>query len=185
MADFNSKVMWVAKEFTPTTAQAAKGMSHSWYAEADIVNNVGPKQLAKLVEQRTGVRRYEAEATIGALAEIILEECAQSMRVYLATAEGDKFISFQPKVSGKLSDAYVSANSANYEGATVATEDLLTLHPKKVRISATIGIKTSKEFSNGIGIEKAPARVANESASNGGSNQGGGSNPNPDDDTLG
>ncbi len=150
--NYNSKVQWEAKEFTPNSNQS--GMSHSWYAQAHIANTVSNRQLADLVQARTGLRAYEVKSTIEALCEIIYEECLQSMKVYLTDQRDDKFISIEPKVSASISDTQVVADSEKYNGATAATEAMLTDLPKSVTLGATVGVNASKKFALNASLEK-------------------------------
>lgn len=150
--NYNSKVLWRAKEFSPNANQI--GMSHSWFAEAYCPNTVSNSQLAKLVEARTGLRAYEVEAAIKGLCEVIYEECMQSMRVYLTDNNDDKFISIEPKVAGSISDAMVVADAEKYNGATVATEAMLAELPKSITLGATVGVNASKKFALSAKLQK-------------------------------
>ena len=177
------------KEFTPSQNQ--QGMTHCWYAESVIVNELDTIELARLIEARTGVRRYEAQSVLASFVELINEECAQSMRIKLSDEKGQKFVSIYPKISGSISDKDVQANPEKYSGATVATEAMLTPDMLTVTLAATIGVSTSKQFAKNASIQKVAANVAgiadeddenggesqNQGGSqNGGSNAGGGSN---------
>ena len=181
------------KEFTPSQNQ--QGMTHCWYAESVIVNELDTIELARLIEARTGVRRYEAQSVLASFVELINEECAQSMRIKLSDEKGQKFVSIYPKISGSISDKDVQANPEKYSGATVATEAMLTPDMLTVTLAATIGVSTSKQFAKNASIQKVAANVtgiadedegesqnggssANGSngSTNGGSNTGGGSN---------
>lgn len=169
--NYNSKVQWEAKEFTPNSNQS--GMSHSWYAQTHIANTVSNRQLADLVQARTGLRAYEVKSTIEALCEIIYEECLQSMKVYLTDQRDDKFISIEPKVSASISDAQVVADPEKYNHATVATESMLADLPKSVTLGATVGVNASKKFALGASLEK---YVPSASAAGDGDGDNGGTN---------
>ena len=166
-------------------------MTHCWYAESVIVNELDTIELARLIEARTGVRRYEAQSVLASFVELINEECAQSMRIKLSDEKGQKFVSIYPKISGSISDKDVQANPDKYNGAIVATEAMLTPDMLTVTLASTIGVSTSKQFAKNASIQKVAANVAgiadedeenggesqNQGGSqNGGSNTGGGSN---------
>lgn len=168
------------KEFTPSQNQ--QGMTHCWYAESVIVNELDTIELARLIEARTGVRRYEAQSVLASFVELINEECAQSMRIKLSDEKGQKFVSIYPKISGSISDKDVQANPDKYNGATVATEAMLTPDMLTVTLAATIGVSTSKQFAKNASIQKVAANVTGiadedeEESQNGGSNSSNGSN---------
>ncbi len=145
------------KEFTPSQNQ--QGMTHCWYAESVIVNELDTIELARLIEARTGVRRYEAQSVLASFVELINEECAQSMRIKLSDEKGQKFVSIYPKISGSISDKDVQANPDKYNGATVATEAMLTPDMLTVTLAATIGVSTSKQFAKNASIQKVAANV--------------------------
>ena len=146
------------KEFTPSQNQ--QGMTHCWYAESVIVNELDTVELARLIEARTGVRRYEAQSVLASFVELINEECAQSMRIKLSDEKGQKFVSIYPKVSGSISDKDVQANPEKYSHATVATEAMLTPDMLSVTLAATVGVNASKQFAENANIQKVSASVA-------------------------
>ena len=145
------------KEFTPSQNQ--QGMTHCWYAESVIVNELDTIELARLIEARTGVRRYEAQSVLASFVELINEECAQSMRIKLSDEKGQKFVSIYPKISGSISDKDVQANPEKYGGANAATEAMLTPDMLTVTLAATIGVSTSKQFAKNASIQKVAANV--------------------------
>ena len=168
------------REFNPNENQA--GMNHSWFAESVIVNELDTVEIAKLIEARTGVRRYEAQSVLASFVELINEECAQSMRIKLTDEKGQKFVSIYPKISGSISDAEVRANPEKYNGATVATEAMLTSDMLSVTLAATVGVNASKKFAQNSRFEKATAQTtsvadedetASPDPSQGGENGGG------------
>lgn len=178
------------REFTPNQNQT--GMSHCIYAESVIVNELDTIDISRLIEARTGVRRYEAQSVLASFVELINEECAQSMRIKLTDEKGQKFVSIYPKVSGSISDKDVQANPEKYGGATVATEAMLTPDMLTVTLASTIGVNASKQFAENSSIQKVSASIVgladeeeeapaensssqNSSSQNGG-NQNGGSN---------
>ena len=152
-------VKYRKREFTPNQNQA--GMTHSWFAESVIVNELDTVEISRLIEARTGVRRYEAQSVLASFVELINEECAQSMRIKLTDEKGQKFVSIYPKVSGGISDAEVRANPEKYNGATVATEAMLTSDMLSVTLAATVGVNASKKFAQSCRFEKATAQTTN------------------------
>ena len=103
------------REFNPTQNQP--GMSHCWYAESVIVNELDTVEIARLIEARTGVRRYEAQSVLASFVELINEECAQSMRIKLSDEKGQKFVSIYPKISGSTgSNSGTSGTSGTNTG---------------------------------------------------------------------
>ena len=146
------------REFTPNQNQT--GMSHCIYAESVIVNELDTIEIARLIEARTGVRRYEAQSVLASFVELINEECAQSMRIKLSDEKGQKFVSIYPKVSGSISDKDVQANPEKYGGATVATEAMLTPDMLTVTLASTIGVNASKQFAKNASIQKVSATIA-------------------------
>ena len=146
------------KEFTPNQNQV--GMSHCWYAESVIVNELDTIEIARLIEARTGVRRYEAQSVLASFVELINEECAQSMRIKLSDEKGQKFVSIYPKISGSISDKDVQANPEKYGQATVATEAMLTPDMLTVTLASTIGVNASKQFAENSSIQKVSATIA-------------------------
>ena len=165
------------REFNPTQNQP--GMSHCWYAESVIVNELDTVEIARLIEARTGVRRYEAQSVLASFVELINEECAQSMRIKLSDEKGQKFVSIYPKISGSISDKDVQANPDKYGGANAATEAMLTPDMLTVTLASTVGISASKQFAENASIQKVAANVTgivDEDEENGGESQNGGSN---------
>ena len=145
------------REFTPNQNQ--QGMSHCIYAESVIVNELDTIDISRLIEARTGVRRYEAQSVLASFVELISEECAQSMRIKLTDEKGQKFVSIYPKVSGSISDKDVQANPQKYGGATVATEAMLTTDMLTVTLASTIGVNASKQFAENSSIQKVSASI--------------------------
>ena len=146
------------RELVPSQNQV--GMSHCWFAESVIVNELDTVEISRLIEARTGVRRYEAQSVLASFVELINEECSQSMRIKLTDEKGQKFVSIYPKVSGSISDKEVQANPQKYEGATVATEAMLTPDMLTVTLAATVGVNASKQFAENANIQKVSASVA-------------------------
>ena len=185
------------REFTPGQNQV--GMTHCWFAESVIVNELDTVEISRLIEARTGVRRYEAQSVLASFVELINEECSQSMRIKLTDEKGQKFVSIYPKVSGSISDKEVQANPQKYEGRQKALESDLTTDMLTVTLAATIGVNASRTFAENASIQKvsaAVAGVADEDESEGqgttdngqqtgdnGGNSGGGADPNdPEND---
>ena len=146
------------KEFTPNQNQ--QNMSHCWYAESVIVNELDTIEIARLIEARTGVRRYEAQSVLASFVELINEECAQSMRIKLSDEKGQKFVSSSPKISGSISDKDVQGNPEKYGGAHVATEAMLTPDMLTITLASTVGVNASKQFAKNASIQKVSASIA-------------------------
>lgn len=138
-----SKVKYRVREYIPKNEGQG---SHSWYAEAVVTNDVDNSELASKIAARTGFKSYECQAVIAAIADIVAEEVCASNRVFLADERGTKMVSLYPRVQGSVSDAEVLANPKKYEGATAATEAMVTPDILSWTVGATVGIKFSKEF---------------------------------------
>ena len=146
------------REFVP--GQNQQGMTHCWFAESVIVNELDTVEISKLIEARTGVRRYEAQSVLASFVELINEECSQSMRIKLTDEKGQKFVSIYPKVSGSISDKDVQGNPQKYEGRQKALESDLTTDMLTVTLAATIGVNASRTFAENASIQKVSAAVA-------------------------
>ena len=173
-----AKVKYRIREFKPTQNQTG---GHSFFAEAVVDNIITNKELGKKVEARTGLRAYEVQTALAAVAEIILEETAENNRVQIENADGTSLVSIYPSCSGSISDKEVQANPDKYDGATVATEDMLTAD----RIKWTLGASIGRKFSNQFALNKQAMKVdysatqetadpEPETPSGGGDNNGGG-----------
>jgi hypothetical protein len=138
-----AKVKYRIREFKPSANQTG---GHSFYAEAVVDNIITNKELAKKVEARTGMRSYEVQTALAAIAEIIMEETAENNRIQLES-DGAALVSIYPTCSGSVSDKDVQANPEKYDGATAATADMLTADKIKWTLGATIGRKFSALFS--------------------------------------
>lgn len=138
-----AKVKYRVREYTPTANQ---GGSHSVYAEAVISNDITPVELAKKIAARTGMKSYEAQMAIYAIADIVAEETLEGSRISLGNEDGTNLVTIYPKVTGSVSDAEVIANPKKFGGAKKATEDMLTPERLTWTLGATIGIKYSKQF---------------------------------------
>ena len=146
------------RELVPSQNQV--GMTHCWFAESVIVNELDTVEISRLIEARTGVRRYEAQSVLASFVELINEECSQSMRIKLTDEKGQKFVSIYPKVSGSISDKEVQANSQKYEGRQTALESDLTADMLTVSLAATVGVNASRTFAENSNIQKVSASVA-------------------------
>ena len=169
------------REFVP--GQNQQGMTHCWFAESVIVNELDTVEISKLIEARTGVRRYEAQSVLASFVELINEECSQSMRIKLTDEKGQKFVSIYPKVSGSISDKHVQSNPQKYEGRQKALEADLTTDMLTITLAATIGVNASRTFAENASIQKVSASVASvadedEGASGGQQNGGQGTTDN-------
>ena len=138
-----SKVKYRVREFTPKANQSG---SHSFFAETVISADITANELAKKIAARTGIKSYEAAMAIHAIADIVAEETLEGSRVSLENEDGTKLVSIYPKVSGSISDADVQSDPEKYNGAQVATEDMLTPDLLTWTLGSTIGIKYSKQF---------------------------------------
>ena len=178
-----AKVKYRIREFKPTQNQTG---GHSFFAEAVVDNIITNKELGKKVEARTGLRAYEVQTALAAVAEIILEETAENNRVQIENADGTSLVSIYPSCSGSISDKDVQANPDKYNGATVATEDMLTADKIKWALGASIGRKFSNQFALNKQAMKVDYSATQETAdpepetpSGGGDNNGGGNNNPP------
>ena len=173
-----AKVKYRIREFKPTQNQTG---GHSFFAEAVVDNIITNKELGRKVEARTGLRAYEVQTALAAVAEIILEETAENNRVQIENADGTSLVSIYPSCSGSISDKEVQANPDKYDGATVATEDMLTADRIKWALGASIGRKFSNQFALNKQAMKVDYSATQETAdpepetpSGGGDNNGGG-----------
>jgi len=138
-----SKVKYRVREYKPKETNLG---THSWFAEVVISNDIDNTELAKKIAARTGFKAYECQAVVAAIADIVAEEVLGSNRVSMADEKGNKMVSIYPRVSGSVSDADVQANPEKYEGATVATEDMVTPDLLTWSLGASVGVKFSKTF---------------------------------------
>lgn len=175
-----ANVKYRLREYTPKAGQSG---SHSFYAEAVVDNVIDNKALAKKIEARGISRAAEIKSILEEAANIILEECAENNRVQLESGEG-VLISIYPKCKGSVSDADVQANPSAYDGAQVATQEMLT--PDKVTwsLGASVGIKFSKQFAMNKTAERVEFNASQQTAVPAENNQGG-NGGNPDDGMLG
>lgn len=138
-----SKVKYRVREYNPKETNLG---THSWFAEAVISNDIDNNELAKKIAARTGFKAYECQAVVAAIADIVAEEVLGSNRISMADEKGNKMVSIYPRVSGSVSDTDVAAHPERYEGATVATEDMLTPDMLTWSLGASVGVKFSKTF---------------------------------------
>ena len=178
-----AKNKYRVREFNPKAGQTG---SHSIFVEAVIDNEITNNDLAKKIAARTGIKAYEAQAVVAAIADITMEEVLENNRITLATEDGTRMVSIYPKVTGSITDKDVQQNPDKYPGKTVAEESMLTPDMLTWTLGATIGIKFSKKFAIDKQAEKVaynaaqtPAAPADDNQQGGGT-QGGGS----DDDNL-
>jgi len=175
-----AKNKYRVREFTPKAGQAG---SHSFFAEAVIDNEITNNELAKKIAARTGIKAYEAQAVVAAIADITMEEVMENNRITLATEDGTRMVSIYPKVTGSITDKDVQDNPEKYEGKTAAEEQMLTPDRLTWALGATIGIKFSKKFAIDKQAEKVaysatqtPAAPADDNQQDGGSQGGGDAN---------
>ena len=167
-----AKTKWRAREFTPSQNQQG---SHSWFAESVISAEIDNKDLAQKIQARTGIRAYEAQAAIAAMAEIVAEELLESSRITLSDTNGVKMVSFYPRVTGSITDAYVQEHQDKYPGKQVAEESMLTPDMLTWNIGATVGVKFSRTFAQNKQAQKVQY-VATDVAVNDNTEQGGDNN---------
>lgn len=174
-----ANVKYRVRERIPAEGQFG---THSFYAEAVVDNIIDNKALAKKIEARGISRAAEIKSILEEAANIILEECMENCRVNLESGEG-VLISIYPRCKGSISDADVKANPEAYNGASVATEDMLTADKISWSLGATIGIKFSKQFAMNKQAQKVAFRTDQEPAE---PSQGGGTGtPGDNADELG
>lgn len=138
-----AKVKYRIRERIPTDNQFG---THSFYAEAVINTDITAVELAKKIAARTGIKSYEAQMAIYAIADIIAEETLEGSRISLCNEDGTKLVSIYPKVSGSISDADVQANPHKYNVAQRSTEDMLLPDMLNWTLGATVGTKYSRQF---------------------------------------
>lgn len=174
-----SNVKYRVREFTPT--ENMTGRTHSFFAEAVIDNEITNTELADRIARRTGFKQYEVQAIVSAIAEVVSEEVLESNRVSLSDSRGTKMLSIYPKVSGSVSDAEVTANAAKYNGASKATEEMLTPDQLTWTLGCTVGIKFSRQFSLDKQAQKvaySPQQTVAEPEAEGGETPAAGDDPN-------
>jgi len=138
-----AKVKYRVREYQPSENMPG---SHGFYAQAVINTDITATDLAKKIANRTGVKSYEAQAVIHAIADIVAEETLEGSRISLANEDGSKLVTIYPKVTGSISDKDVTDNPDKYNGATAATEEMLTPDMLTWSLAATIGQKFSRNF---------------------------------------
>ena len=138
-----AKVKYRINEFTPTANQTG---GHSFYAEAVIDNVITNRELAKKIEARGISRASEIKSILEEAANIIYEECLENNRVQLESGDGGALVSIYPTCQGSVSDKDVVANPDKYNGATVATADMVTPDIIKWNLGASVGRKFSQQF---------------------------------------
>ena len=173
-----SKVKYRCREYTPKPGQNG---THSFFAEVVINTDIDAVELAKKIAARTGIKSYEAQMAIHAIADIVAEETLEGSRVSLANEDGTKLVSIYPKVQGSISDAQVQAQPEKYNGATVATEEMLTPDLLTWSLGATMGVKYSQQFALNKSAQKVKMTAADITTDepetpSGGDNNGGGDN---------
>ena len=147
-----AKVKYSVREYTPTGNMPGV---HGFYAEARPDNVISNAEIAKKVENRGISRASEIKMILEEASKVILEEVMENNRVQLDTGEG-VLVSIYAKVQGSISDADVAANPAKYDGATVATEEMLTPDMLAWSLGAQVGTKYSKQFA----LQKQAEKVA-------------------------
>ena len=175
-----AKVKYRVRERIPSDNQIG---SHSFFAEAVISTDITSVELAKKIAARTGIKSYEAQAAIHAIADIVAEETLEGSRISLENEDGTKLVTIYPRVSGSISDKDVQANPEKYDGAQVATEDMLTPDMLTWTLGSSVGTKYSKQFALNKQAQKVKYSATDvvaepETPSGGGDNNGGaGNNP--------
>jgi len=173
------------REFTPKNGQLGQ---HSFFAQAVVDNDITNFGLAKKIAARTGIKSYEVSMVIAAIADVVAEEVLENNRVTLNNEDGKHFVSFYPKVSGRITDKEVTENQEKYPGKSVAEEEMLTSDRLVWSLGATVGTKFSKRFAmekTAQKVEYNPNQTAaeptEEPENTGGGNTGGGNNGGGDD----
>ncbi|MBO5707287.1 MAG: hypothetical protein J6S05_09910, partial [Bacteroidaceae bacterium] len=100
-------------------------------------------------------------------------------RVQIENADGTSLVSIYPSCSGSISDKEVQANPDKYNGATVATEDMLTADRIKWALGASIGRKFSNQFALNKQAQKVDYSATQETADPEPETPSGGGNNNP------
>ena len=147
-----AKVKYSVREYTPTGNMPGV---HGFYAKAQQDNVITNAEIAKKIENRGISRASEIKMILEEASKVILEEVMENNRVQLDTGEG-VLVSIYAKVQGSISDADVAANPTKYNGATVATEAMLTPDMLSWSLGAQVGTKYSKQFA----LQKQAEKVA-------------------------
>ena len=148
-----ANVKYRVREYTPTENQNG---SHSFFAQSVVDNEISNFGLAKKIAARTGIKSYEVSMVIAAIADVVAEEVLENNRVTLNNEDGNNFVAFYPKVSGRITDKEVTENQEKYPGKSAAEEDMLTSDRLVWSLGATVGTKFSKRFA----MEKTAQKVA-------------------------
>lgn len=175
-----AKVKYRLREFKPTANQSG---GHSFYAEAVVDNIITNKELAKKVHDVGSISSpAEIKAILEVLATVILTETAENNRIQLESGDGGALVSIYPTCTGSVSDKDVVANPELYDGATVATADMLTADKIKWSLGASVGRKFSQQFALNKQAQRVEYNPNQETADpepvtpSGGDNNGGGNN---------
>ena len=171
-----ANVKYRLREYTPKAGQSG---THSIYAEEVIDNIIDNKALDKKIESRCIIRAAEIKAILEEVSNIILEETAENNRVQLESGDG-VLISIYPRCKGSVSDAEVQAHPDIYDGARVATEEMLTADKLTWTLGASVGIKFSKQFA----ANKQAQRVAYNPNQEAADPNAGGNTPGGDDNNT-
>jgi hypothetical protein len=148
-----AKVKYRIMEHQPKGGQIG---SHSCYVQAVVDNVITNKELATKVHQIGSISSVpEIKAIIELVAQVIVQEAMENNRIQLETGDGGMMVSIFPQCSGSISDKYVQANPEKYNGATVATAEMLTADMIQWSLGARIGSKISKQFA----LQKQAERV--------------------------
>jgi hypothetical protein len=149
-----AKVKYRIMEHQPKGGQIG---SHSCYVQAVVDNVITNKELATKVHQIGSISSVpEIKAIIELVAQVIVQEAMENNRIQLETGDGGMMVSIFPQCSGSISDKDVQANPEKYNGATVATAEMLTADMIQWSLGARIGSKISKQFA----LQKQAERVA-------------------------
>ena len=179
-----AKNKYTITHFNPNANQLAAGMSHSVNAHAVVDNTITTPELAHKVHVEGSISSdFEVEAILKVAARVIFNEVKENNRVQLDTGDG-VLVTFSPKCSGSISDAYVQAHPDQFGGKQVAEEDMLTADMLQWNIKAEVGQKFSKQFAQQKQAQKvrvtSTANVVDadeEPAAEPGNGGNGGSNP--------
>ena len=166
-----ANVKYAIREFVPTPRQTG---THSFYAQAQTDNVITNRELAEKIQARGISRASEIKMILEEAAKIIIEEVSENNRVQLETGDGGTLVTIYPKVTGSISDTDVQADPEKYNGAQVATEDMLTADMLTWSLGAQVGTKYSKLFALNKRAQRVSYKPQAESDTEGGGNTGGG-----------
>lgn len=142
------------KEFTPKSNQPG---THSFYVEARPFQTLTNADMAKKIELRTGMKRYEVEAMLKAYGEVMKEELAEGSAMQMVDENGDVIVKFQAKAEYSVTDKDIEQKTteahkkdSNVKVRTVAEASDIVPSDINWRVSATVGVNFSKNAATAI-----------------------------------